>query len=178
MAYGRGGGSRSNSRGGGRQEYDNTDKGAIFENDRKESESHPDMRGEINIGGREYWISGWWKRPKKGGADFLSVAVQRKDEQRRESHDRSRGRDDRDDRDDDRDRGRGRDRDREDSQRPLARGRDDDRRDRDDRDDRDRDDKREEKKGGFDKKLDDEIPFNWIVAIGIGSLVAAGNFFT
>ena len=60
--------------------YDNTNKGALFTNDKKGNESAPDRRGSINIEGKEYWLSGWIKTPKKGGAAFLSISAQPKDE--------------------------------------------------------------------------------------------------
>jgi hypothetical protein len=48
--------------------------GAIFNNGKKEKDSHPDMRGDFNIDGQKYSISGWWKTGKKG--EFLSVSIQ------------------------------------------------------------------------------------------------------
>jgi hypothetical protein len=48
--------------------------GALFKNDKKEKETHADYRGDINIGGVNYWISGWLKDTKTGGK-FLSLAV-------------------------------------------------------------------------------------------------------
>ena len=59
-------------------DYDNTDRGAIFRNDKKESEKHPDMTGSINVGGTEYYVSAWTKVSKKG-AKFLSLSVKAKD---------------------------------------------------------------------------------------------------
>jgi hypothetical protein len=47
--------------------------GTLFENDRKQTDSHPDMTGNININGVEHWFSGWWKQGSKG--QFLSVSV-------------------------------------------------------------------------------------------------------
>lgn len=60
-------------------EYDNTNRGVAFVNDAKESDSHPDMKGSINIEGVEYWLSGWWKTPRNGGEDFLSFSVKPKE---------------------------------------------------------------------------------------------------
>jgi hypothetical protein len=60
-------------------EYDNTNRGVAFVNDAKESDSHPDMKGSINIEGAEYWLSAWWKTPRNGGEDFLSFSVKPKD---------------------------------------------------------------------------------------------------
>jgi hypothetical protein len=62
-------------------QYDNTNRGVAFINDTKESDSHPDMKGSINIEGTEYWLSAWWKTPQKGGEDFLSFSVKLKEGQ-------------------------------------------------------------------------------------------------
>jgi uncharacterized protein (DUF736 family) len=62
-------------------DYDNTDSGALFRNDRKETDKHPDLRGSIDVGGVEYWISAWSKTPKAGGDKFLSLAVTKKEGQ-------------------------------------------------------------------------------------------------
>jgi hypothetical protein len=60
-------------------EYDNTNRGVAFVNDKKESDSHPDMKGSINIEDVEYWLSAWWKSPRNGGEDFLSFSVKPKE---------------------------------------------------------------------------------------------------
>ena len=64
-----------------RTTFDNTNRGVAFINDTKESDSHPDMKGSINIEGTEYWLSAWWKTPQKGGEDFLSFSVKLKEGQ-------------------------------------------------------------------------------------------------
>ena len=53
--------------------YDNTNRGVLFPNDRKETDKHPDFKGSINVEGREYWLSGWKKQGKKGPLVSLSV---------------------------------------------------------------------------------------------------------
>lgn len=55
--------------------------GSLFKNDRKEKESHPDYKGSIMVGGVEYWVSAWIKRPD-GKAPFMSLAAQPKEEAR------------------------------------------------------------------------------------------------
>ena len=47
--------------------------GALFKNDKKEKETHPDYKGDINIGGTNYWLSAWLKEGKNG--KFFSLAV-------------------------------------------------------------------------------------------------------
>ena len=39
------------------QQKDNS--GALFKNDKKESDSHPDYKGSAMIQGSEFWVSGW-----------------------------------------------------------------------------------------------------------------------
>lgn len=63
--------------------YDNTNRGMLARNDRKERDTHPDYNGSINIEGVEYWLSGWVREGREGtkfeGRKFFSLSVQRKD---------------------------------------------------------------------------------------------------
>jgi len=59
-------------------EYDNTNRGILSRNDRKEKDSHPDMKGTINVDGVDYWLSGWTKTKKDGSGKFLSLSVEPK----------------------------------------------------------------------------------------------------
>lgn len=52
--------------------YDNTDRGALFKNDRKESDKHPDYKGTINIGGRDYDLAAWISK-SKAGQTYMSL---------------------------------------------------------------------------------------------------------
>jgi len=58
-------------------DYDNTNTGALFRNDDKETEKHPDYRGSINVNGSEFWLSAWIKTSKKG-AKYMALAVKPK----------------------------------------------------------------------------------------------------
>jgi len=60
------------------KEYDNTNSGTIFDNDRKEKDTHPDFTGTLNVEGKDYWISAW-KKTSKAGKRFISLAVKPKD---------------------------------------------------------------------------------------------------
>lgn len=57
-------------------DFDNTNKGVLFENDKQGNEKRPDYRGNININGVEHKIAAWVKTPKSGGADFLTISVE------------------------------------------------------------------------------------------------------
>lgn len=60
------------------KQYDDTNRGALFKNERKEQESHADYRGSLNVDGTDYWVSSWIKT-SKNGQKFMSLAVKRKD---------------------------------------------------------------------------------------------------
>lgn len=63
-------------------QYDNTNSGAFFKNDKKTTANHPDYRGQINVEGVEYWISGWIKPTKADPSKrFMSLSVQPKEQQ-------------------------------------------------------------------------------------------------
>jgi len=73
------------------QQYDNSNRGALFVNDRKQSDKHPDMQGKINVDGVDYYLSGWWKQTAKG--EILSLALgKRVDEHPTQQTQTSRGR--------------------------------------------------------------------------------------
>ena len=63
-------------------EYDNTNRGVLFKNDRKETDNHPDYTGSINVGGRDFWLSAWIKQARSG-KKFLSMSAKPKDEGQR-----------------------------------------------------------------------------------------------
>jgi single-stranded DNA-binding protein len=63
------------------QQYDNTNKGILSRNDRKEKDTHPSHKGSINVEGVEYWLDAWTKERKDGSGKFFSLSLKRKDGQ-------------------------------------------------------------------------------------------------
>lgn len=61
------------------KQYDNTNSGALFRNDRKTQDNHPTHTGSINVDGKDYWLSAWVKDGKSG--KFFSLSVKAKDAQ-------------------------------------------------------------------------------------------------
>jgi hypothetical protein len=53
--------------------------GAIFVNDHKEKDTHPDRTGSARIGGTDYWVHGWLRKTKDG-KPYLSLAFKPKQE--------------------------------------------------------------------------------------------------
>ena len=60
-------------------QYDNSNRGAIFKNDDKQQDNHPDYKGSLNVNGVDLWVSGWIKTSEKTGKKFLSLSVKPKD---------------------------------------------------------------------------------------------------
>jgi hypothetical protein len=55
--------------------------GALFKNDRKEQEKHPDYTGSAVVDGIEYYLSAWIKEPSgKAKNKWMSIAFTRKDQ--------------------------------------------------------------------------------------------------
>jgi len=61
-------------------QYDNTNRGTIAKNNRKEQDTHPDIAGSINVAGVDYWINGWLKTNSQDGSKFYSLTVKPKQE--------------------------------------------------------------------------------------------------
>ena len=63
-------------------EYDNELTGVIGKNDRKEKDSQPDIKGNCEIGGTQYWISGWKRDRKDGSGSFYKLQFEPKEAQK------------------------------------------------------------------------------------------------
>lgn len=61
--------------------FDNTNRGAFFKNDRKEAgDNKPEYTGSVNVEGVEFFMDAWVKR-SAAGVSYMSVSVKRKDKQ-------------------------------------------------------------------------------------------------
>lgn len=60
-------------------DFDNTNRGVLFRNDKASTDKHPTHTGSINIEGVDYWLSAWVKEGQKG--KFFSLSVQPKEKQ-------------------------------------------------------------------------------------------------
>ncbi len=61
------------------KKYDDTNRGALFKNARKNGDTDPDYRGMVNVAGVEHWLNGWIKESKKG-EKFMSLSLRPKEE--------------------------------------------------------------------------------------------------
>ncbi len=57
---------------------DNRNRGTISKNTRKTEDNHPDIAGQINVDGRDYWLNGWLKKNGNDGSSFYSLTVKPK----------------------------------------------------------------------------------------------------
>jgi hypothetical protein len=63
-------------------QYDNSNRGSIWPNKKKDTEKHPDFTGEVNVDGRDYWVSAWKRKPDANPkAPSLTFTVKPKDGQ-------------------------------------------------------------------------------------------------
>ena len=63
-------------------EYDNTNRGQIWMNDKKTTPNHPDFTGSLDVNGVEYWVSAWKRKPDANPkAPALSFSVKPKEAQ-------------------------------------------------------------------------------------------------
>lgn len=57
------------------KQYDDTNRGVLFKNDRKQKDTHPDYQGKINVEGKEFKLAAWLREGKKGKFMSLSVSI-------------------------------------------------------------------------------------------------------
>jgi uncharacterized protein (DUF736 family) len=54
-------------------DFDNTNRGVLFPNDRKQSDKHPDFKGKGNFGGVDFEVAAWRKKGRNG-TTFISLS--------------------------------------------------------------------------------------------------------
>jgi hypothetical protein len=62
-----------------REQKDNS--GVLFQNHKRTTDKHPNMKGQCRIEGFDYWVSAWTKLSEGSGEKFLSLSFQPKDKQ-------------------------------------------------------------------------------------------------
>lgn len=55
--------------------------GALFKNQRKETDKHPDYKGNAVINGVDMWVSAWIKTAQSTGDKYMSLSFQPKNEE-------------------------------------------------------------------------------------------------
>lgn len=66
-------------------DYDNTNSGALFKNEKKQRENQPDRTGQACVecpdcGTKtDFWVSGWIKKSRKGD-QYMSIAFTAKED--------------------------------------------------------------------------------------------------
>ena len=67
-------------------DYDDTNSGALFKNDKEGNEKRPDYKGPLNVQGQEFYVSAWLKTAKSG-QKFMSLQVTPKEEKKADFND-------------------------------------------------------------------------------------------
>ena len=57
-------------------EFDNTNRGVLFRNDKQGNDKRPDYKGKANINGTDVRVSGWVRQSKDGQSKFLSLSFE------------------------------------------------------------------------------------------------------
>jgi len=57
--------------------FDPTNRGTLARNEKKESDTHADYNGQLNVNGTEYWLNGWIKKGNEGKS-FMSLSIKPK----------------------------------------------------------------------------------------------------
>ena len=60
-------------------DYDNSNRGAIWTNEKKSTEKHPDFTGSLNVEGKDYWVSAWRGDGSNPKAPKLSISINPKE---------------------------------------------------------------------------------------------------
>lgn len=55
-------------------DYDDTNRGALFRNERQKHDRQPGYTGRLNVEGVEYWLAAWVKE-SRGGKKYFSMSI-------------------------------------------------------------------------------------------------------
>jgi hypothetical protein len=65
--------------------YDNNNRGSIWKNEDRKSDTHPQFKGSAEVNGVEYWVSGWLRKadanPKAPAMSFSFTAKEQQSQQ-------------------------------------------------------------------------------------------------
>lgn len=61
--------------------FDNRNTGIIKRNDKGDNPQRPDYKGSVDVEGVQYWVAGWVRKRKEDGTPFLSIKLDRKEQQ-------------------------------------------------------------------------------------------------
>ncbi len=68
-------------------QFDTTNTGVLFKNDRKEPNSRqPDYKGNLNVNGTTYRLAAWTRTSRDGTKRFLSLKIESADARPASSH--------------------------------------------------------------------------------------------
>ena len=62
-------------------QYDNTNSGVLFKNNKDGNDKKPDYKGSLNVDGVEYSIAAWLRQKKNGTGKFMSLKVEKREQQ-------------------------------------------------------------------------------------------------
>lgn len=70
------------------KQYDNSNRGVLFHNDRKQSDNHPDLTGNLNVScscscGKSVTFDGWlsgWRKSSDAKGDYISLSIKSKND--------------------------------------------------------------------------------------------------
>lgn len=58
-------------------DFDNTNRGALFKADKQGNDRRPDYSGSLNVDGKEFFLDAWLKK-SKAGQTYMSLSVKPK----------------------------------------------------------------------------------------------------
>ncbi len=64
------------------KKYDETNRGKLWYNMKKDKDSSPDMTGSMNVDGEEYWVNAWSKKSDNSKAPVITFSIKKKDVKR------------------------------------------------------------------------------------------------